>query len=441
MWKKFVCLILLLSVAISAAGFFSPPKVKGRVEIEGVNLQGKTEREARDALSPLFSAWENRSVTLLLPDGSGITLPSSQIAVKTDFASVFSTALKTKKGESAALSLTPTFSLVNFPALTKEIANRFYLAPVNAKLTFSPNAMGSAPTFSVSEETPGRMVDEYALIKRVIAALPQLKNQESVTVSVPLKTLSPTLTKKELDGRHAKLSSFATAYSTSQAERKHNIALAAQKLHGVTLAPGQSLSFNARVGERTQEKGFLKAKVIERGAFTEGVGGGVCQVSGTLYNAAVLAGLSVTEYHQHSLAVSYLPPSRDAMVNYGTADLVIRNDFSHPVFLTAVADGTNLRFTFYGAPTGKTYALESVITGSIPTPEPLIEQDDGTLFPTLPQGERKVLQRGKDGILSECYLLITEKGKTKRVLLRQNKYLPVREHVILGGALPKNAPS
>jgi len=441
MWKKFVYLILLLSVAISAAGFFSPPKVKGRVEIEGVYVQGKTEREAEEALSPLFSAWENRSITLLLPDGTGLTIPPSQITVKTDFASVFASALKVKKGESAALSITPTFAVLGFSTLSERIAKQFYLAPVNAKLTFSPNAPSSSAMFSVSEEKPGRMVDEYALVKRVIVALPQLKTQENITISAPLKTLSPTLTKKELSGRHETLSSFATAYPSSQAERKHNISLAAQKLHGVTLAPGASLSFNARVGERTEEKGFLKAKVIERGAFTEGVGGGVCQVSGTLYNAAVLAGLTITEYHQHSLAVSYLPPSRDAMVNYGTADLVIRNDFPHPVFLTAVADGTNLRFTFYGAPTGKTYALESVVTGSIPTPEPLIEQDDGTLFPTLPQGERKVLQRGKDGILSECYLLITEKGKTKRVLLRQNKYLPVREHVILGGALQKNAPS
>ena len=401
-------------------------------------MQGKTEGEARKALSPLFSAWKRRSITLLLPDGTGVTVSAPQIAVKTDFDSVFQTALKVKKGASATLSLTPTFSLVNFSALTKEIANKFYLAPVNANLTFTPNA---SPLFSVSKEKQGRMVDEYALVKRVISALSLLKEQENITLSVPLKTLSPTLTKKELEGRHEKLSSFATAYSTSQAERKHNIALAAQKLHGVTLAPGQTLSFNARVGERTEEKGFLKAKVIERGAFTEGVGGGVCQVSGTLYNAAVLAGLTVTEYHQHSLAVSYLPPSRDAMVNYGTADLAIRNDFPHPVFLTAAADGTNLRFTFYGAPTGKTYALESVVTGSIPTPEALVEQDDGTLFPDLPQGERKVLQRGKEGTLSECYLLITEKRKTTRVLLRKNKYLPVREHVILGGALPKIPPS
>ncbi len=431
-------MILLLSVAISAAGFFSPPKVKGRVEIEGVLVQGKTEGEARKALSPLFSAWEGRSITLLLPDGTGVTLSSPQIAVKTDFDSVFQTALQVKKGESATFSLTPTFSLNGFSDISQKIAARFYLAPVNAKLTFTPNA---TPLFSVSKEKQGRMVDEYALIKRVIAALPLLKEQETVSISVPLKTLAPTLTKRELNGRHETLSSFATAYGSSQTERKHNIALAAQKLHGVTLAPGETLSFNARVGERTEEKGFLKAKVIERGAFTEGVGGGVCQVSGTLYNAAVLAGLTVTEYHQHSLAVSYLPPSRDAMVNYGTADLVIRNDFPHPVFLTAVADGTNLRFTFYGAPTGKTYALESVVTGSIPTPEALVEQDDGTLFPTLPQGERKVLQRGKEGTLSECYLLITEKGQTKRVLLRKNKYLPVREHVILGGALPQNAPS
>ncbi|MBR2617204.1 MAG: VanW family protein, partial [Clostridia bacterium] len=227
------------------------------MEVEGVSLQGKTEREAREALSPLFSAWEKRTLTLLLPDGTGVSVSAPQIAVKTDFDRVFSSALQVKKGESATLSLTPIFSLVNFSALTKEIANRFYLAPVNANLTFTPN---ETPLFSVSKEKQGRMVDEYALVKRVIAALPRLKEQETVSISVPLKTLAPTLTKRELEGRHERLSTFSTAYPTSQAERKHNIALAVEKLHGVTLAPGETLSFNARVGERTEENGFLKAK-------------------------------------------------------------------------------------------------------------------------------------------------------------------------------------
>ena len=99
MWKNFVYLILLLSVAVFAAGFFSPPKVKGRVEVEGVSLQGKTEGEARKALSPLFSAWEKRTLTLLLPDGTGISVSAPQLAVKTDFDSVFQTALKVKKGD------------------------------------------------------------------------------------------------------------------------------------------------------------------------------------------------------------------------------------------------------------------------------------------------------------------------------------------------------
>ncbi len=434
MRKKLIYLVLLFSAAVFAAGFFCPSRVKGNVSVEGISLRGLNERQAQNALAPLFHAWQNRRILLTLPTGTEISLSAPDIGVTTDFSAIWQKAIRVKRGKGANFPLTPTFSLKDFPAISQTIAKQLYLAPQNAVLSFFPN---STNMFTITPEKQGRQVDEYLLLKNILSLLPALKTHEQISVAVPVKTLAPTITEKDLQQRHATLATFSTSYGSSLKERKHNVFLAASKLHGKTLYPGETLSFNACVGERTEQAGFLKAKVIEKGAFTEGVGGGVCQVSGTLYNAAVLSGLTITEYHQHSLAVSYLPPGRDAMVNYGTADLKIRNDFPHPVFLTAKADGNILSFTFYGAPTGKTYALESTVTGTVPAPEPLIEQDDGSLFPELKVGEQKIIQREKAGILSECYLLVTEKGKTTKILLRKNKYLPVRGHVVFGGAQPK----
>ena len=126
---------------------------------------------------------------------------------------------------------------------------------------------------------------------------------------------------------------FSTDYSKSSAERKHNVGLAAKSLDNVFVDAGGEFSFNKTVGERTYKRGYKSAKIIVNGEFTEGVGGGVCQVSTTLYNAALLAGLEISEVNQHSVAVSYVAPSFDAMVNSGSADLRFINRTHNPVII------------------------------------------------------------------------------------------------------------
>ena len=109
-------------------------------------------------------------------------------------------------------------------------------------------------------------------------------------------------------------------------------------------------SFNYTIGERTERRGYKKAKIIVGGEFVDGVGGGVCQVSTTLYNAVLLAGLKVVECHPHSLPVSYVEPSFDAMVNSGWADLKFINDTHNPVIIRARADGAKLTIQIFGEP-------------------------------------------------------------------------------------------
>ncbi|MDE5729476.1 MAG: VanW family protein, partial [Clostridia bacterium] len=169
-----------------------------------------------------------------------------------------------------------------------------------------------------------------------------------------------------------------------------------------------------------KESVFLPAKIIETGEFTEGVGGGVCQVSTTLYKAAVLSGMKVVEYHPHSLAVGYVPPSRDAMVSGKAFDLKIKNPAKTPVYIRATTLNGSVNFTFYGADDGAEYSIKSSVTGSIPAPEEITE-------------ERDKARDGRDGITSEGYLEITRDGYTKRTLLRKDKYLPVKK-IIYGGA-------
>ena len=228
---------------------------------------------------------------------------------------------------------------------------------------------------------------------------------------------------------------FSTDYSKSSAERKHNIALAAKSLDKTLVDVGGEFSFNRTVGERTEKKGYKPAKIIVKGEFTEGIGGGVCQVSTTVYNAAIRAGLDVTEAHGHSLSVSYVKPSCDAMVNSGSADLRFINRTHNPVIIRAFADGKTLSVRIFGEPMTEKYELKSVIVEEIP-PEYTVIKDINGEYPDLYLGERRIIKDGRKGIISEGVLVKTVNGKTvSKARIRRDKYQAVNGLIVEGTAV------
>ena len=164
--------------------------------------------------------------------------------------------------------------------------------------------------FTYYEGSDGKTADYSKLLRDVRGSLGADFND----VYVDVKTVKRTLSMNSVRYNTGLLSTFTTRYDGSNAPRAHNIRLASEKINGTVLCNGEAFSFNETVGQRTVERGFKSAKIIERGEFVDGVGGGVCQVSTTLFNAALLSGCDMTEFHQHSLAVSYVPPDRKSVV-------------------------------------------------------------------------------------------------------------------------------
>ncbi len=149
---------------------------------------------------------------------------------------------------------------------------------------------------------------------------------------VALDKHPPALTPARLKGITGVLATFSTQTSEN-AKRNHNIAVAAAAIDGVLLSPGEVFSLNETVGKRTHENGFLTAPVFVNAEKVPGVGGGVSQITGTLFNAAARAGLKIAEVHPHSRPVAYLPVGYDATVAYGEKDLKFQNNTAAPVFL------------------------------------------------------------------------------------------------------------
>lgn len=228
----------------------------------------------------------------------------------------------------------------------------------------------------------------------------------------------------------ALIAKFATYYGDSSENRKHNIALAASAIDGVLLPPEEEFSFNDTVGARTEERGYKAAFVINDGAFVEGVGGGVCQVSGTLYNCALLADLAVTCVHPHSLPVSYVAPSFDAMVS-SWSDLRFVNTLSAPVTLKMTADGQYLRAEIYGVKGEFSMRRRSETLGEIPF------ETERLTDTSLAPGEERVEAAGKNGLRSEGWLEYFRDGTLVRTLrIRRDTYLP-QKRIVCEGVKPR----
>ncbi len=239
----------------------------------------------------------------------------------------------------------------------------------------------------------------------------------------------------DLQPKHLVLrASFYTSFGSSTAERKSNIRLSTNSLNNVMIDVDGEFSFNKVVGERTEKRGYKNAKIIVGGEFVDGVGGGVCQVSTTLYNAVLLAGLEILECHPHSLPVGYVAPSFDAMVNSGSADLKFKNNTKNPVYIKAVADDNTVKISIYGEPMDYKIKRVSKVTQIILPPKEQIVCDEKGEYPELYKGEKMYLRYAKEGYKSEGYLEIIKNEKTSVKKIRTDKYNAVGAVIVYGNA-------
>lgn len=203
----------------------------------------------------------------------------------------------------------------------------------------------SKDTLEIVPEKPGKQVD----IDSLITSVKQLPQNQTKSIPIPFKVVAPTITKAALDKlKMTEIGSYTTYFDPGQIGRTENIKLAAKALDGTLLKPEEVFSFNQIVGPRTVESGYQMAIIIEGDKFVPGLGGGVCQVSSTLYNAVQQASLSVVERSHHSLSVTYVPQGQDATVAYPTLDFKFKNDSGSYLLIRSKISNNTLTFALYG---------------------------------------------------------------------------------------------
>jgi vancomycin resistance protein YoaR len=213
--------------------------------------------------------------------------------------------------------------------LIKDMEKKAYREPVNAKIDNAGN---------IVPERNGARLDRGAFTDRFYS---YFYGQGPSHAELPTKAIYSKVDSELLASiRVRSIGYYVTYFNSHNESRYHNIKLAAKAINGYVVFPGETFSFNRVVGMRTPGKGYKRAPVIVRGEFSEGVGGGICQVSSTLFNAADRAGLHIVERYSHSRKVAYVPPGRDATVNWGGPDFSFTNKYNQPVLIrTHVSPG------------------------------------------------------------------------------------------------------
>jgi vancomycin resistance protein YoaR len=169
-------------------------------------------------------------------------------------------------------------------------------------------------------------------------------------LEIPMLTVYPKVDSELLSNiRSLRIGRYVTSFNSHNKNRSTNIELAAKAINNHVVFPGEVFSFNKVVGKRTDARGYLRAKVIVRGEYAEDIGGGICQVSSTLFNAVDNAGLKIVERFSHSRSVPYIPPGRDATVSWYGPDFVFKNNYYQPVLIQARTLGHLLIIKLYSA--------------------------------------------------------------------------------------------
>lgn len=219
------------------------------------------------------------------------------------------------------------------------------------------------------------------------------------------------------------ISSFSTKYDASNKNRSTNLKIAAEKINGKVLMPGEEFSFNKVVGKRTVEEGYRDAKIYADGGVVDGLAGGICQISSTLYNSVLLANLQITERRNHSFTTSYVAAGKDATVVWGTTDFRFINSRSYPIKIEATVNNGIAEFKIHGMQEEVEYEVKIIPVKTQSIPYTTTYEEDASLMP----GQRIVKQSGHAGYKVTTYKELRQNGVlVSKEVISNDTYNPMR---------------
>lgn len=396
----------------------SKDKVTNGVKIDGIKISNLTKKEAIEKINKeKEKEIKNSEVKFLLSDKI-YTVPITNMGYSLNVEESVNKAYDiSHKGNVISkyfkilgagilrkdIELEEKFSEEKINIAVSNLSKKIYKEPQNAELIYRD---GKA---KILDESNGRKLDEEKT-KQMLELYLETKED----IELPIEKLKPKVYRKDFEGINTALGAFSTNYSRSSENRKENIAMGAGFFNGLMVKPGEEISFNETVGGITSEQGFKKAGVIVNGEIEEGIGGGICQVSTTLYNALLMSNIEIVQRMNHSRPVGYVPMGLDASVVTGKKDLKFKNNTEYPIYIRTSANGTELQFVIFGNEKAKEYDIE-LIPKRVSVIEPKVIEKYSS---EVPKGQKKIEKPGAKGYYYETYAKYSKNGKvveTKRI--------------------------
>ena len=227
-----------------------------------------------------------------------------------------------------------------------------------------------------------------------------------------------------------RLSTFSTKYNASDKDRTTNLVIACRKLNGKVIMPGETFSYNETLGPRTYAAGYRNGKIYENGQVVDGLGGGICQISSTLYNAALMSDMEIVERRNHQFVTSYVDKGRDATVVYGATDFRFKNTRTYPIRLVASATGGVATVSVYGikeADREYTYSFRTDVISTIPYTTKYVEDS------SVAAGKEVVTQKGTNGLVCKTYMTKMLNGKVVSTKLLSTDTYSAMQRIVKRG--------
>lgn len=281
--------------------------------------------------------------------------------------------------------------------------------------------------FTVYPEVEGVDFDVEAAKKMI-----ETENKEEYVIQLKITKPKVTIDQIGPEAFPDQLSTFKTRYDASDKDRTTNLILACKKLDGKVIMPGETFSYNATLGPRSTATGYKNAKVYENGEVVDGIGGGICQISSTLYNAALMADMEIVERRNHQFVTSYVGAGRDATVVYGLTDFKFKNTRKYPIKLKASSVSGIATISIFGIKEEEreyTYTFKTNTISTIPFTTKYVE--DASLQP----GQEVVKQKGANGLVTQTYMTKMKNGKViSSQLLSKDTYSAMQKIIRRGKA-------
>ncbi|MCL2752554.1 MAG: VanW family protein [Defluviitaleaceae bacterium] len=323
-----------------------------------------------------------------------------------------------------------SYCTLKIDGVVAEIANKLYINPKDASYLIVDGE------FNITNEVDGQELDKIDLTEHIIA---MLGNKKGGKIHVVLNKIVPKMRKEDFEKSTQLLGSFTTPFDATNPSRAKNIKTANGRLDNTVILPKEVMSSCAVFKPRNEANGYVSAGQIVHGLPDVGIGGGICQITSTLYMAALYAEMGIVERKNHSLMVSYMSPATDATIAEGAIDLKIKNESEYPMIIQSILTNHSHTINIFGHESrsaDRHVHFEYNLIETTPPEVKIIET------PELPYGITQIAHQGADGAKYELYKIITQSGHDeKRVKINTSVYRPIPRIVHTGlqiGTLKEN---